>query len=297
MDPGKLNIAVDSSMHSSAAALFSEFGEVTVADLNAELPIDAEIIVVRTRNRLDRSFLEKLPRLKIIATATSGTDHIDAEYAKSRGIKLISAPGANADSVADYVMRMLFFATDDAAYAAKLLRETKDFAGIKAANIRHEMNGRTMGIVALGAIGREIKKRAEAFGIQIKAYDPYNSDAKNSLEEGMKCDFVVVCAPLNKETDGMIAAKELALMKKTAILVNVSRAELIDENALLEALRNSKIKAAILDCFRNEPEPSPFYDMENAICTPHIAGNSEEAKERSVKALYSAIKEHLKTSA
>jgi len=288
-DTNQRLIAIDSSIHPIATKLFSAIGNVKVSDLNKQIPENANVVVIRTKTIVTRDFIEKLRNLEIIATATTGTDHIDIESAKNRNVKLIDAKGANADAVADYVMRMLLHTTDDVAYTSHLLKKTKDFQQIKSNNKRTELKGKTIGIIGLGRVGSRVKKRAEAFGMIAKAYDPYKEEAKDTLEEALECDFVTLHPELTDETRGMIGEKELDIMKPHAILINAARGEIINEQALISALKNKKIRMAILDVFQNEPQPSPLYELTNVICTPHIAGNSEEAKLSSVKILFAKI--------
>lgn len=285
-------IYVDKSIHGKAASVFRSIGTVKIADLSKDQPEEANIVVVRTRTKVNRAFIENCPYLEIIATATTGTDHIDKAFAQMRGIQVLDAKDANSDSVADYVMRMLLFVTDDVTYTAQLLKQGYKFEKIKTANKRQELGSMSLGIIGLGTIGTKVSQRALSFGVKVKAFDPYKKDAKNSLAEVLKCDVVTLHPELTRETRNMIGKKELAMMKKDAILINTSRGEIIREPDLIEALRNKKIKLAILDVHQNEPHYSELYELPNAVRTPHIAGNSAEAKLESVNTLFQQIVSH-----
>ncbi|MBS3137826.1 hypothetical protein J4232_05300 [Candidatus Woesearchaeota archaeon] len=287
-EKNKRLIVIDSTMHPEAKELFQKLGNVVVTDTTKpdEKTKQAQIIVIRTKTKIDREYLAKMKKLQIIATATSGVDHIDMKTAEQKGIKVVSARGQNADAVADYVMRTLLYATDDILYTSELLKKGGDFTTIKKNNVRKELRSLTLGIVGLGRIGQAVAARANAFGMKIKAFDPYNKDAKNTIDEALSCDVITLHCELTDETKYMINEKKLALMKKNTILINASRGALIDEDALYNALLHKEIKAAILDVFTDEPKPSKLYKLENTICTPHIAGNSEEGLLQCVKTVF-----------
>ncbi len=282
----EINILLDNSIHPVSHKLFSIIGNVKVEDLSKKISRDADVVVIRTKTKANKEFIGNIPSLNIIATATTGIDHIDMEFAESHGIKVLDAKGDNADAVSEYAIRTILNATDDVSYTSELLKKTKDFAGIKAANKRFELRSKTLGIIGLGNIGSRVKRIAEAFGMIVKSYDPYKEDARHTLKESLECDFVTVHAELTKETRGMIGKEEISMIKKNTIFINAARAEIVDENALADALREGRIKKAIIDVFRNEPKPSALYELPNVICTPHIAGNSEEAKLRTAKTVF-----------
>jgi len=289
------SILIDKSLSPLASKLFNAIGTVTVNNvnnLNNSAPTHANIVLIRTRTKVNSAFIGKIEGLEIIATATTGTDHIDLTYAKECNITVFDAKGANSDSVADYVIRTLLYATDDVLYTVPLLKQTHDFERIKSHNKRHELRGTSLGIVGLGRIGSRVKKRAEALGVIVKAYDPYKKGAQHTLKEALECDFVTLHPELTDETRGMMGGKEFSLMKPHTILINTSRGEVVDEQALIEALKKSKISMAILDVYQNEPNYTGLYDLPNVICTPHIAGNSQEAKERAAKQLFLKVAEN-----
>jgi D-3-phosphoglycerate dehydrogenase / 2-oxoglutarate reductase len=293
----EMNIVIDNSVHKEAARMFSLIGKVKVEETRIAQNISyAEIIVVRTKTKVDKNYIDNMPNLKIIATATTGTDHIDIPYAESKGIKVVFAAGENAEAVADYVMRGIMHATDDVFYTSRHLKEGKDFLKTKTENQRKELRSMSLGIIGFGNIGRKVSKRAQGFGMKVLAYDPYNSQARDTLDDVLGCDAITIHSVLTPETRGMIGREEIALMKEGAILINASRGELIDEDALYEALKEGKIKAAVLDVFSGEPEPSKLFELENVICTPHIAGNSEEGKLNGAKKVFAETAKHLKST-
>ncbi|MBI5392452.1 hypothetical protein HZA96_01160 [Candidatus Woesearchaeota archaeon] len=281
-------IVIDSTVHSDAKQLFQQLGNVIVTDTTKldKKTKQAQILVIRSKTRIDQNYLADMKKLQIIATATSGVDHIDVKAAEQKNVKVVSARGQNADAVADYVLRTLISITDDVVYTSKLLKQGEDFSTIKENNKRRELRSLTLGIVGFGRIGQAVAMRAKAFGMEIKAFDPYNQNAKNTLDEVLSCNVVTLHCELTNETKHMIDGKKLALMNKNTILINASRGALIDEDALYDALLHKKIKAAVLDVFVDEPNPSKLYKLENTICTPHIAGNSEEGMQQCAKAAF-----------
>lgn len=290
--PKGLHIVVDKTVHECAQKTLALVGNVTVMDTttmqDALLP-SIDILVIRTNRKVDRAFLDKAKCLKIIATATTGTDHIDREYAQTKNIRVIDAKGENADAVADYVFRMLFHVLDDVFYTTHLLKTTGAFKEIKQENKRHELRYKTLGIVGYGNVGTRVAQRARAFGMKVKAYDPYVAEAKHSFAEVLGCDIITLHPELTPETRGMIGEKEFNCMKRDAIFINAARGEIVQEKALIKALKEKQIQLAILDVFANEPYYTPLYELDNAIVTPHLAGNSVEARLNAAKKITAKI--------
>ncbi len=292
----RLSIVIDRTVHEIAAKTLALLGEVNIVDtteMTDDLIRTVDILIIRTATKVDKLFLKKAKNLKIIATATTGMDHIDVETARVKGIKVLTAKGENADAVADYVMRMLLIVTDDVFYTNKLLKATQDFKNIKKANVRRELRYKTLGIIGYGNVGTRVARRAKAFGMQVKTYDPYVAEARHTLQDVLMCDVVTLHPELTDETKFMIEDAQLRMMKPHAILINAARGEVVREQALLKALKNKWIRLAILDVFENEPGYTELYQLENAIVTPHIAGNTVEAKINAAKRIAEVIIEHM----
>jgi phosphoglycerate dehydrogenase-like enzyme len=297
MEKTKPRVLVDKTIDLQTSIILSTHAEVEVTDttkLSEELQ-EAEILCIRTNTQINEEYLEHAKKLKIIATATTGTNHIDKQAVNKRGIKIIDAAGANADSVADYVFRMLFHAIDDVHYANEELKNNPEkFTQIKKSNNRCELASLSIGIIGFGAIGTRVARRAEAFSMKYYAYDPYVEDAKNTLKEVLECDIVTVHAELTDETKNMLNEEKLALLKKDAILINAARSEIIDEDELIKILKKNKDMKLIADVFQSEPEPSKLYELPNTTITPHIAGNAKEAKIRAANMIANKIINALK---
>ena len=252
---------------------------------------NAEGWIVRNRTQVRGSLLEAAQRLKVIGRLGVGLDNIDVERCQARGIRVIPATGANAESVAEYVitaalggLRGVFFATR--AVEAGTWPRTMLSQGREAA-------GKVMGLIGLGNIGRLVARKAAALGMKVIAHDqllPPGDEAwrevegpPRTLEQLLReSDVVSLHVPLNSETRGLLNASRLALMKSNAVLINTARGGLIDELALAAMLRQGRLGGAALDVFEQEPLPknSHLAQVPGLLLTPHIAGVTLESNER-----------------
>lgn len=237
------------------------------SEIDREVVKDADAMIVRTRTFCNEELLRG-SNVKLISTATIGTDHIDIPWCESNGIRITSAPGCNAPGVAQYLFASLFF-------------------------LGFEPSADTLGIVGYGNVGSTVDRWAKTMGIKTIVYDPFIESSKYDevqftdlrilLEES---DAVTLHVPLTKlgeyPTFGMIGENELTFMKKNSIIVNSSRGGVVDEAALKKSLRIGRIRA-VIDTWRNEPEiDRELLDLAS-ITTPHIAGYSYEGKIRGTR--------------
>jgi len=254
-------------------------------DLTAALA-DAEGLIVRSGTRVTAEVLEAAPRLRAIVRAGAGVDNIDVPTATRRGIVVMNTPGGNAVSTAELALALLLAAARHIPQAhASLMSgqwDRKAFTGT-------QLTGKTLGVIGLGRVGREVARRAVAFGMTVLGYDPYVSAAVceqlnvtrcDDLETLLpQCDAVTVHTPLTPETRGLIGAAELALMKPTAVLVNGARGGIVDEAALAEALNAGRLAGAAVDVFETEPpHNSPLLGAKNLVATPHLGASTAEAQ-------------------
>ncbi|WP_406663374.1 4-phosphoerythronate dehydrogenase [Gallaecimonas sp. GXIMD1310] len=251
-------------------SLFSPFGPVTLfSERQPSEPLlaEAEVLLVRSVTRVDEALLAKAPKLRFVGTATIGTDHIDAEALRRRGITLASAPGCNADAVSDYVLSALL-------------------------NWQHEkqqpLTSLTVGIVGVGNIGSRVARRLEILGVKVLCCDPPRAAAGFvSLAEVLaEADVVTLHVPGGPATRHLLASDELAALKPGALLINSCRGSVIDNDALVAWLTAGG--DAVLDVFANEPEFDPRLQGLARWLTPHIAGHSFEGKRRGTWMLYQA---------
>lgn len=253
---------------------------------------DAVGLIVRNRTRVDAALLEKAPKLKVIGRLGVGLDNIDMEACKARGIVVCPAVGANAVAVAEHVIATTLILLRGAAYLSTSRVAVGEWPREELSR-GHEAAGRRFGIIGYGSIGQHVGARARALGMHVVAHDNYlpadsaawaNAE-RASLDELLStCDVITLHCPLTPETRGLIGARELARMKKGAILINTARGGIVDEQALAAALRSGHLGGAAVDVFTTEPidesTAAIFRDVPNLILTPHIAGVTIESNAR-----------------
>jgi len=260
-------------------------------DALAAAAADCDALVVRNRTQVRGGLLDALGRCRVVGRLGVGLDNIDVAGCQARGIEVIPASGANALSVAEYVVgtAMLLlrgaYASSPAVAAGRWPRQ--------ALSSGREVGGKTLGLVGFGSIGQLTARLARGVGLKAVAFDPMMDAAHPAFGEGgVRCagldevlggsDIVSLHVPLVPGTRGLLSASRIAAMKPGAVLVNTSRGGIVDELALADALRRGHLGGAALDVFDTEPlPPSPhFQDCPNLVLTPHIAGVTAEANER-----------------
>ena len=262
---------------------------------------DADALIVRSAVYVDAAMLEKAPKVRVIGRAGVGVDNIDVEAATRRGIVVMNTPGANAVAVAELAIGLMISLARHLSRADASTRagkwEKKTFQGT-------ELRGKELGILGLGRIGVEVAKRAKALGMTVSAHDPYVSPAL-ARDLGLRLcslddlytgsDYLSLHLGLTPQTQGMINAGSLAMMKKGVRIVNCARGELVDEAALCAALRSGHVAGAALDVFVAEPpKNSPLLELPNLIATPHIGASTVEAQDAVGVQLAEQVREYLK---
>ena len=256
-----------------------------------------EILVTRSYNRVTKRVMESAPRLELIAQGTSGTDNIDADTARDRGIAIVSLPGENANAVAELVMGSMIALTRTVPAST---REMRDGVWNRYdCSSRHELSHYRLGIVGLGQVGMRVSRLAGAFGMLVQACDPYIGDDDFMQRGATKCesldellrtsDIVTLHVPLTTETRRMIDRAKIAMMPAGSYLINAARGEILDENAALEALVSKGLSGLALDVFEPEPPGRKYPDDPRLILTPHIGGCTHEAKAAIGVKLYEKI--------
>jgi phosphoglycerate dehydrogenase-like enzyme len=239
----------------------------------------AQVLVAR-RDYVGRATLELTPGLRGVVTPGVGIEKVDVAAATELGIAVANSPGNSITMSEATLLLMLAVAKQFPQWVDKARSGTEPTLSMRGM----ELHGKTIGIVGLGRIGRLVAGKARAFGMQVLAYDPYVSTSDTAelttLDQVLReSDFVSLHPVLTPETHRLIDAAALALMKPTAYLINTSRGGVIDEPALIEALRNKKIAGAGLDVFETEPPEldNPLLHMQNVIGTPHGLGHADES--------------------
>jgi len=249
----------------------------------------AEALLVSHRHRMTADVIARLPEgLKILATVTVGYDHIDVPAAKAHGLTVTNTPDVLTDCTADMAMLLMLAASRRAAEAEQLMRKgwrqsfgMGEFLGLR-------VTGKKLGIYGMGRIGQAMAQRARGFNMQIlysnrSRLPPelelgarYFADLKEMLPH---CDILAIHAPATAATEKVVNAETLALLPKGAILVNTARGQLVDEEALLAALKSGHLFAAGLDVFRSEPDfDTRFAELPNVFLTPHIGSATVETR-------------------
>ncbi len=247
----------------------------------------AEVLIVRSKTAVTGDFLDQAPALKIIGRSGTGVDNIDLAAATRRGIIVMNAPVANSTSAAEHTIGLMLSLVRRIPQANASVREGKwerqKFLGV-------ELYEKTLGVVGYGRVGIEVVKRALSFKMQILVYDPFVSDVVAQelnirlvkFEELLsQSDIVTLHVPLTAATKKLIDFRALVLMKQGAYLINSARGELVDEAALLSALKSGKLAGAALDVFADEPHPNQeLVTLPNVVATPHIGAATVEAHEK-----------------
>jgi D-3-phosphoglycerate dehydrogenase len=264
---------------------------------------DFDAVVVRSRTKITREVLERGERLRVVGRCGVGLDNIDVETARARGVAVVTAAGATAVSVAELTMALILCLARRIPAADASTRaggwDRKGFEGI-------EIAGKTLSILGLGNIGREVAARAAAFGMRVLFHDPYlpahlrvlaGAEEREFSSLIESADILTVHVPLLPETRHLIGREALARMRRGAMIVNVARGGIVDEAALLAAVRAGQIAGAALDVFESEPPSGTELLREpRIVVTPHIGASTAEAQERAGLEVARRVLEALPTS-
>ena len=287
-----MKIVIADPLPPTAADLLRDQGWTVDAEAGRPRPrleadlADADALIVRSATRVDAGLLAAAPRLRIVARAGTGVDNVDLDAASANGILVVNAPGANSISVAEHTMALLLASARSVAHADAGLKagrwEKKRLTGV-------EVRGKTLGVVGLGRIGREVVHRAHAFGMRCVAHDPFIAGQVAAdldvelMELDELCgaaDFITLHVPATGPGP-LFTAERLARCKPSARIVNTARGALVDQEALADAIEGGAIGGAGLDVFQVEPPPDDdrLVRLPQVVSTPHIAGSTHEAQE------------------
>ena len=251
---------------------------------------DARAIIVRNRTQVDTELLDHAPKLQAVGRLGVGLDNIDLDLCKARNVSVYPATGANDLAVAEYAISAALLLLRGIWQAGPQVIAGK---WPRSTSMGREASGKRFGLIGFGSIAREVAIRANALGMKVCAYDPYlphEDEAWSGIDPvslqhmAETCDVVSVHVPLTNETRNLIDADFIDGMRKGAILINTARGGVVDESALVEALREGQLGGAALDVFESEPldgeSGAAFAGVPNLLLTPHIAGITEEANQR-----------------
>lgn len=300
-----MKILVIGKINPAGLQILEKHFELTIRPyLDGQELLDAvpghEVILMRVDQFITRQVMERADRLRIIAIASIGMDHIDHQAAAERGILVFNIPGGSSQSVAEFTLGLILNITK------KMTQANNDLKAGVWDRVKYgswELEGKTLGIVGIGQIGMRVARLALAFGMKVMANDPYVRivydpnvwDGTTSsrielvgLEELLRrSDIVTLHCPLNEETRHLISFRELAMMKPHAYLINTARGPVVDERALRNALVEKRIAGAAVDVFDDEPTrgvpfQTPLLGLEDSVCilSPHLGGVTRESQAR-----------------
>jgi D-3-phosphoglycerate dehydrogenase / 2-oxoglutarate reductase len=266
---------------------------------------DVDGLVVRSETKVTPELMNAATRLRVIGRAGVGVDNIDVAAATERGIVVMNAPDGNTITTAEHTIALMVSLARRVPQANRSLSDgrwdRKRFIGV-------ELQGKTLGIVGLGRIGRVVANRARAFGMTIVAYDPFVApDQARDLELEIapldevfaRADFLTVHTPLTAETRGIVGASAFSKMKRGVRVINCARGGLVDERALLAAIKEGIVAGAALDVFEQEPPPvdHPLLSLDEVIATPHLGASTTEAQEGVALTVAEQMRDYLLTGA
>lgn len=293
-------------------SIFSDFGYVEIYDTTSKEErierVKDKNIVITNKVIIDKEVIDNVPNLKLVAVAATGTNNVDIEYCKQKGIAVCNVAGYSTESVVQHTFAMLFYLLNNLRYYDDYVKSgeyAKSDIFTHLDRPFYELNGKIFGIIGLGTIGKRVAEVASCFGADVIYYSTSGKNINNiypsvALDELLsKADIVSIHASLNEKTKNLITYEKLKLMKKTAILLNLGRGSIVNEEDLARALDEDLIRGAGLDVLSVEPiQPdNPLLKIKNKdklLITPHIAWTSIEARNRLVKEIYENIKAFLR---
>ncbi len=307
-----MKILIADAMSNKAEDIFSSFSSsshplqvlrkegLSESELIQEI-VHYDALVVRSSTKVTKAIIEAGSKLKVIGRAGIGIDNIDVKAATSQGVVVMNAPFGNSITTAEHALSLLLSTARHIPYANTTTHkghwEKNTIKGV-------EIQGKTLGIIGCGNIGKIVAKKAIGFGMKVIAYDPFLAEENAQrldiqlldFETVMShADFITCHLPLNEKTRHIINNESLALTKKGVRIINCSRGGIVDEKALLSHLQNNHVAGAALDVFEQEPLPkdSPLFHTKNLILTPHLGGSTVEAQEKVVEEIAKQISNYL----
>lgn len=266
---------------------------------------DVDAVIVRSESKITAEILAAAKKVKIVGRAGVGVDNIDVNAASRQGVIVVNVPGGNTISAAEHTVAMILAVSRNIPQANASLKagewKRSQFTGT-------ELQGKTLGLIGMGRIGREVAKRCQSFGMNVIGFDPFMSEeyAKNfniklsTLDDiYAQADYITVHVPLNDTTRHMFNAQTLKKLKPGVRLINCARGGIIDEPALAEAIKSGQVKGAAIDVFEEEPpkKDNPLFALPSVIVTPHLGASTEEAQVKVAVELALTLRDYFLTGA
>lgn len=272
-----MKILISDAFDPSLPEKLAAFGEVTN---NHDILAEADVVLVRSKTKCDRGYIDRAPKLKLIIRGGVGLDNIDVDYAVSKGIQVFNTASASAAAVAELAFALMISVPTRLIDGHMGMSEKK---WLKKELKRTELMGKTLGLVGAGNIGTVLARRAIAFGMRVIAYDPplKNHECVDlvTLDELLEqSDYLSLHVPLTDETRNMVNADTMARMKDGIVIINTARGKCVHEGDMVDALKSGKVRAYATDVWYSDPPPAdcPLYDAPNVIMTPHLGASSAE---------------------
>jgi len=291
-------IVIADEMEAEVVAGIKKLGEVVYkpADLPAALA-KADALIVRSATKVTKELIGHAPKLKLVARGGVGLDNVDQDACKEKGIKVVNTPGASTNAVAELALGLMLGAFRNVQKAHHQMKQGK---WEKKTLTGREIGGKTLGIIGYGRIGSCLAAKAAALGMKVIAYNPPprhedgNAEFVEDLGEFLgRADVISLHAALTDSTRKMMNGAAFAKMKQGAYLINTSRGELVDEDALYEACKSGRLAGAALDVYSKEPYNGKLLELENVYFTPHLGAGTKEAQERIGTELVAILKKEL----
>ncbi len=293
-----MRIVIADQMEDEVVRGIGTLGEVAYkpADLKAALG-NADALIVRSATKVTAELLSSAPKLKLVARAGVGLDNVDQAACKAKGIKVLNTPGASTNAVAELALGLMIGALRN---IQKAHHQMKNGRWEKKTLTGNEIEGKTLGVIGYGRIGALLANKARALGMKVVAYNPppRHDDGMVEFVESLDkflgmADVISMHVPATPQTVNMINAANIAKMKSGVVIINTSRGEIIDEDALYDAVKGGKVAGAALDVYRAEPYKGKLLELENVYLTPHLGASTKEAQEKIGAELVRLLKEEL----
>ena len=295
-----MQILIADEMEKEVVEEIKKLGTVDYNPSPTDLPKhleNADALIVRSATKVTKDLLVHAKKLKLVARAGVGLDNVDAEACAAKNIKVVNTPGASTNSVAELALGLMLSGLRN---VQKAHHQMKNGIWDKKNLIGHEIDGKTLGVIGYGRIGALLGKKAAALGMKIIAYNPpprYEDGIAKFVELDellSKADVISIHAALTDGTRNIINKENISRMKDGVMIINSARGEMIDEDALFEAVKSGKVSCAALDVFRSEPYKGKLSELDNVYLTPHIGASSKEAQGRIGAELIKILQNELK---
>lgn len=294
-----MRIVIADQMEEEVVREIRKLGEVEYKPTDIKKAVsDADVLIVRSATKVTKELLDGANRLRIVARAGVGLDNVDQNACTGKKIKVLNTPSASSNAVAELALGLMLAMLRN---VQKAHHQMKNGKWDKKNLTGSEIAGKSLGIVGYGRIGGMLGKKALSLGMKVVAYDPQSRGkvdgvefASNLDEFFSMVDIISIHVPATNETKNMINKQNIAKMKDGVYIINTSRGEIIDEDALYDGCKNGKIAGAALDVYKTEPYTGKLLELENICFTPHLGASTKEAQVRIGKELVAMLETELK---